>query len=233
MSKLVLLRHGESVWNAQNKFTGWIDVGLTEKGKKQAKQAGLLLKEKGFVFDIAFTSVLQRAIETLEIVLDKMGLLGIAVQKAWQLNERHYGALQGMNKKEAVKKFGLQQLMAWRRGYKAKPPALARVSLNKKEPKSESLEDVFLRVVPYWRKKIAPHLAQGNNVLVVAHGNSLRALVKFLDNLSDEEIEKVNIPLVIPLVYEFDKSMQVQHKYYLASPQKVARAAQAVQNEIR
>lgn len=204
--KLVLLRHGESLWNKENIFTGWTDIELSDFGREQAKKAGLLLKENGFVFDVAFTSVLKRAVETLDIVLKEMNLSGISIEKAWQLNERHYGALQGINKKMSVEKFGSEQVMIWRRGYKTKPPACAKASAG--EPNSESLEDVFLRVVPYWKEKIAPAILQKRNVLIVAHGNSLRALVKMLDNISDKDIEKLNIPTGVPIIYELDENLK-------------------------
>ena len=201
MYKLVLLRHGESLWNKENIFTGWTDIELSDFGREQAKKAGLLLKENGFVFDVAFTSVLKRSTETLEIVLKEMNLSGISIEKAWQLNERHYGALQGINKKMSVEKFGSEQVMIWRRGYKTKPP-------KDSEGKTESLEDVFLRVVPYWKEKIAPAILQKRNVLIVAHGNSLRALVKMLDNISDKDIEKLNIPTGVPIIYELDENLK-------------------------
>lgn len=196
MYKVVLLRHGESVWNKENIFTGWIDIGLSDFGREQAKKAGLLLKENGFVFDMAFTSVLKRASQTLEIILKEMDLFSIPVEKAWQLNERHYGALQGVNKETAIEKFGLNQIMIWRRGYKVGPPD------------GESLEDVFFRVVPYWKEKIAPAILQKKNVLIVAHGNSLRALVKMLDNISDKDIEKLNIPTAAPIIYELNENLK-------------------------
>lgn len=202
MHKLVLLRHGESIWNKENIFTGWVDIGLTDFGKEQAKKAGLLLKEKGFVFDMAFTSVLKRSTETLDIILQEMGIADILVEKAWELNERHYGALQGINRDTVIEKFGLEQFTIWRRGYKGRPPACAKATAG--EPASESLEDVFLRVVPYWQEKIAPAILQKKNVLIVAHGNSLRALIKMLENISDKDIEKLEVPTCLPIIYEFD-----------------------------
>lgn len=197
MYKLVLLRHGESLWNRDNIFTGWVDIGLSDIGRTQAKRAGFLLKENGFVFDMAFTSVLKRATQTLDIVLKEMGLLNVViVERSLCLNERHYGALQGVNKETAVEKFGLEQFTIWRRGYKGRPPA------------GESLEDVFLRVVPYWKEKIEPVILQQKSVLIVAHGNSLRALVKMLDNISDKDIEKLEIPIGVPIVYELDENLK-------------------------
>ncbi len=228
MYKLVLLRHGESIWNKENKFAGWTDIELSERGREQARNVGLILKEKGFTFNIAFTSVLKRAIETLEIMLETMGLSAIPVEKAWQLNERHYGALQGIGKKEAVEKFGLEQVMAWRRGYKTKPPALAG-----ENPPSESLEDVFLRVVPYWQEKIAPAIRQGKKILISAHGNSLRALVKMLDNISDKDIEKLNIPIGIPLVYELNSDLTPINHYYLGNQEQVESAIKSVAEELK
>jgi len=218
MYKLVLLRHGESVWNRDNIFAGWVDVELSDRGVEQAQEAGRVLREKGFVFDLAFTSVLQRAASTLEIVLKEMGLADVLiVENSWRLNERHYGALQGVNKKEAVGKFGAEQVMVWRRGYKIKPPKDA-------ENKTESLEDVFLRVLPYWQEKIAPAILAGKKVLIVAHGNSLRALAKLFDQLSDEAVEMLNIPTGIPLVYEFNDDLQPLKHYYLAEDIEVAKA---------
>ncbi|MDD4990391.1 MAG: 2,3-diphosphoglycerate-dependent phosphoglycerate mutase [Candidatus Pacebacteria bacterium] len=240
MYKVVLLRHGESIWNAQNKFTGWVDIELSEKGREQAKNVGLILKEKGFVFDIAFTSVLKRAIETLEITLEAMGLLSVPIEKAWQLNERHYGALQGVEREKAVEKFGLEQVMAWRRGYKTKPPHQNSVwcggkppALVGENPSSESLEDVFLRVAAYWKEKITPAILEGKNILIVAHGNSLRALVKMLDNISDKDIENLNIPIGIPLVYELNGGLTPTNHYYLADKNKVEEAIEAVKNEVK
>ncbi len=229
MHKLVLLRHGESIWNRDNIFTGWVDVELSERGKEQAEEAARILKEQGFVFDIAFASVLKRAVKTLEIVLETMGLSGIPFEKAWQLNERHYGSLQGVGKKDAVKRFGLEQVMAWRRGYKQRPPE----SSGKEPPFSESLEDVFLRVSVYWREKIVPTIQQGKTVLISAHGNSLRALVKWLDKISDQEIEKLNIPIGIPLVYELDDNLKPLKHYYLAKPEQLEKAVKAVEEETK
>ncbi|MFH0739482.1 MAG: 2,3-bisphosphoglycerate-dependent phosphoglycerate mutase [bacterium] len=197
MYKLVLLRHGESLWNKENVFTGWTDIELSDFGCLQAKKAGALLKEKGFIFDMAFTSVLKRATQTLEIVLKEMGLDSVVIiERSSCLNERHYGALQGINKKDVVEKFGLEQFIIWRRGYKVRPP------------NGESLEDVFLRVVPYFHEKIAPAVLEKKNVLIVAHGNSLRALIKMLDNISDKDIEKLEVPTGVPIIYELDKDLK-------------------------
>lgn len=229
MYKLVLLRHGESIWNAQNKFTGWVDVGLSDFGYGQAKKAGFLLKEHHFVFDAVFTSTLKRAIQTTDIVMRELGQSTDIVEKAWQLNERHYGLLQGMNKKEAVEKFGIEQVMAFRRSYKTKPPALE----NGKEPLTESLEDVFLRVVPFWQEKIAPLILQGKNILISAHGNSLRALIKMLDNISDQDIEKLNIPTGIPLIYELDENLKPMKYYYLGNEKEIEEAIGAVKNQAK
>jgi len=231
MRKIVLLRHGESIWNRDNIFTGWVDVGLSDRGERQAKEAARVLKERGFVFDMAFTSVLKRAVDTLRIVLREMGLENIQVEQSWRLNERHYGALQGVNKKEAVKTFGAEQTQKWRRGYSVRPPALNNPKEN--EPTSESLEDVFLRAMPYWQEKIAPAIRQGKNVLISAHGNSLRALVKRLDKVSDEEIEKLNIPVGIPLIYELDDDLKPIKHYYLASEEQVEAAVKAVKDETK
>ncbi|MCL5010954.1 MAG: 2,3-bisphosphoglycerate-dependent phosphoglycerate mutase [Patescibacteria group bacterium] len=229
MHKIVLLRHGESVWNKENRFAGWADVELTEKGIEQARKAGIVLKEQGFVFDAAFTSVLKRAVQTTRLVLQEMGLGNIAIEQSWRLNERHYGALQGVNRKEAVKEFGTEQVQIWRRSYNVRPPAA--VEQKENEPACESLEDVFSRVVPYWQEKISPAIRQGKNVLISAHGNSLRALVKMLDEISDEEIEKLNIPVCIPLVYELSGGLRPQQHYYLFDESEVKKAIEAVEKE--
>ena len=230
--KLVLLRHGESLWNKENIFTGWVDIELSDFGRTQAKEAGLLLKENGFVFDTALTSVLKRASETLEIVLKEMGLYDIVIiESSVCLNERHYGLLQGMNKKEAVEKFGLEQVMIWRRGYKTKPPACAKVKAG--EPNTESLEDVFLRVAPYWQEKIASLIVLGKNIIISAHGNSLRALIKKLDNISDKDIESLNIPVGIPLIYELDEKLEPIKHYYLGDKNKAEEAVNEVANQLK
>jgi len=220
MKKVVLVRHGQSTWNEKNLFTGWTDVGLTEKGMWEAKEAGLLLRSEGYTFDVAYTSVLNRAIKTLWIVLENMDLMWIPVYRIWRLNERHYGALQGLNKAETAEKFGTEQVRIWRRSYDTPPPPLEPTderfpakdprygSLDPEEvPKSESLKDTVERVLPYWKNVIVPAVQSGQRVVVSAHGNSLRALVKHLDNVSDEEIVKLNIPTGIPLVYEFGDDM--------------------------
>jgi len=229
--KIVLLRHGESLWNAQNKFTGWIDVELSELGLQQAKKAGELLKENKFSFDVVFASALKRSIQTAEIVLQETGNAKTLIEKNWQLNERHYGLLQGMDKQEAVEKFGIEQVMAFRRSYKTRPPAL-----DKQEesiPLTESLEDVYLRVQPFWLEKIAPLVLQGKSVLVSAHGNSLRALIKMLDCVSDQEIEKLNIPTGVPLVYVLDENLKPITHYYLGNEQDIEKAIGAVKNQIK
>jgi 2,3-bisphosphoglycerate-dependent phosphoglycerate mutase len=241
MHKVVLLRHGESEWNRENRFTGWKDVDLSEKGRAEAREAGRLLKDAGFAFDLAFTSVLTRAIKTLGIALDEMGQLWIPVIKHWRLNERHYGALQGLNKAETAAKHGDAQTHLWRRSYDIPPPPLALdderhpahdpryASLRPEErPATESLKDTVARFLPYWNGTIAPAIKQGQRVLIVAHGNSLRALVKHLDGISDEAIAGLNIPTGIPLVYELDDALSPVRHYYLGDEGAAARAAEAV-----
>jgi 2,3-bisphosphoglycerate-dependent phosphoglycerate mutase len=241
MFKLVLLRHGESVWNMENRFTGWTDVDLSEKGYAEAKHAAVLLQEAGFTFDVAFTSVLKRAIRTLWITLDGLDLMWLPVINNWRLNERHYGALQGLNKAETAAKFGDEQVLVWRRSYDTPPPAL-----DKSDPRwpghdrryaglaagdlpcTESLKDTVARFLPCWHEQIAPAVKSGRRVIVAAHGNSLRALVKYLDNLSEEEIVKLNIPTGVPLVYEFDGALKPLRHYYLGDPAAVAKAMEAV-----
>ena len=227
MHKLVLLRHGESVWNKEKIFTGWTDVGLSEKGIEEAKQAGRILKKKGYKFDLAYTSVLKRAIDTLKLTLDEMGLK-VPVKKSWRLNERHYGALQGFSKTEMAEKVGKEQVFTWRRSYDARPPALEKTDrrypgkdplykdVDKKDiPACESLKDTVARVLPYWEEEILPSIKSGKRVIVSAHGNSLRALVKHIDNISDDDIPKLEIPTGIPLVYEFDEDIRPIRHYYL------------------
>lgn len=244
MYKLVLLRHGESIWNKENRFTGWTDVNLTEKGIKEAIEAGKLLKKEGLTFDIAFTSVLRKATETLDFVLKEMGLTNIPVKKSWRLNERHYGALQGLNKSETAKKYGEEQVFLWRRSYDARPPALRETdarypgndplykNLKKEEiPLTESLRDTEMRLLPYWEQEIAPTIKKGKRVLIVAHGNSLRALVRYLDNISPQKIPQLNIPTGIPLVYELDKNLKPQKHYYLGKPEGVKRAVEKIIKE--
>jgi 2,3-bisphosphoglycerate-dependent phosphoglycerate mutase len=241
MKNLVLLRHGESAWNKENRFTGWTDVNLTGKGIEEARAAGRLLKAEGFDFDFTFTSVLTRAIRTLNLALEEMDRLWLAVEKDWRLNERHYGALQGLNKAETAAKFGEEQVLVWRRSYEIPPPALEAgderdasrdrryAGLKPAEiPRTECLKDTVARVVPYWNERIKPRVARGERVLVAAHGNSLRALIKYFDDMSDEAIVKENVPTAIPLVYEFDDAMKPRGRRYLGDPEAVAKAMHAV-----
>jgi 2,3-bisphosphoglycerate-dependent phosphoglycerate mutase len=242
---LVLLRHGESTWNQENRFTGWVDVGLTERGAQEALKAARALAEKGYAFDIAYTSVLKRAIKTLWIVLEEMDLMWIPVHRSWRLNERHYGALQGLNKTETADQFGVEQVMIWRRSYDIPPPPLSKdderyaakdqryASLNPEEiPLTESLKDVVARFLPYWHGVIAPAIRDGKRVLIVAHGNSLRALVKFLDEISDEKIVELNIPTGIPLVYELDDDLTPIRRFYLGDQARVERAIREVAGQM-
>lgn len=244
MHKLVLIRHGESQWNLDNRFTGWTDVDLTETGREQARQAGEVLKKEEFAFDLAFTSVLKRAIRTLWIVLDEMDRMWIPVHRSWKLNERHYGSLQGLNKAETAEKFGEDQVLIWRRSYDIPPPALEEdddrfpgsdpryADIPKEElPLTECLKDTVDRMVPYWEETIAPEVAAGKQVVVAAHGNSLRALVKHLDGISDEDILKLNIPTGMPLVYELDSQLKPIKNYYLGDEEAVAKAMEAVANQ--
>jgi 2,3-bisphosphoglycerate-dependent phosphoglycerate mutase len=239
--KLVLLRHGESVWNLENRFTGWTDVGLSERGVTEAHTAGQLLRDKKYIFDVAYTSVLKRAIETLWIVMQEMDLEWIPVINAWQLNERHYGALQGLNKAETAKEYGEAQVKIWRRSYATPPPALEwddprhphfdprYAGLTKEQlPSTESLKITLERVLPYWHDTLVPAIKSGKRVLIAAHGNSLRAMVKYLDNISDDEIPGLNIPTGIPLVYELDADLKPLKHYYLADEETVRKAAEAV-----
>jgi 2,3-bisphosphoglycerate-dependent phosphoglycerate mutase len=239
--KLVLLRHGQSDWNLENRFTGWTDVGLSEQGVAEAHTAGQLLRDDKYSFDLAYTSVLKRAIQTLWIVLEEMSLEWIPVSNAWQLNERHYGALQGLNKAETAKEYGEAQVKLWRRSYDVPPPALewndprhphfeARyASLRKTElPATESLKITLERVIPFWHSSIVPVIMSGKSLMIAAHGNSLRAMVKYLDNISDEEIPELNIPTGIPLVYELDADLKSVTHYYLADEETVRKAAEAV-----
>lgn len=244
MKKLVLLRHGESVWNKENRFTGWTDVDLSERGMSEASKAGEALKKEGFVFDIAYTSVLKRAIRTLWITLDVMDLMWIPVYNSWRLNERHYGALQGLNKAETAAKYGDKQVLVWRRSYDVPPPALEKndprcpgndpryKALKPKElPLTECLKDTVARFLPYWHETIAPSVKNGSRVIIAAHGNSLRALVKYLDNVSDEEIVGLNIPTGLPLVYELDDNLRPIKHYYLGDPEEVRKAMEEVANQ--
>ena len=244
MKKLVLLRHGESAWNKENRFTGWTDVDLSEKGREEAAQGADLLKKEGYVFDVAFTSVLKRAIRTLWILLDRMDLMWIPVFRDWRLNERHYGALQGLNKSEMAVKFGEAQVKIWRRSYDIQPPALERSDprypghdprykgLSEKElPLTECLKDTVARFLPCWHDCIAPDIRAGKRVLIAAHGNSLRALVKYLHNLSEEVVVGLNIPTGIPLVYELDGNLKKLKSYYLASDEELESATRAVADQ--
>ena len=241
MYKVVLLRHGESTWNKENRFTGWTDVDLSEKGFVEAKKSGEVLKKEGYTFDIAFTSVLKRAIRTLWITLDELDLMWIPVIRNWRLNERHYGALQGLNKAETAKKYGDDQVKIWRRSYDTQPPALEKSDerypghdprysdlTDAELPLTECLKDTVARFMPYWEETIAPTIKSGKKVLIAAHGNSLRALVKYLDNVSEEEIVGLNIPTGIPLVYELDDDLKPIKHYYLGDPDEIAKAAAAV-----
>ena len=239
--KLVLLRHGQSVWNLSNQFTGWTDVELTEKGVKEAQQASVLLREAGFEFDIAYTSVLKRAVKTLWLVLEGMDLVWIPVSRRWKLNERHYGALQGLDKAETTKQHGPEQVHIWRRSYDIPPPVLTtddpRHPIHERKyakldaqdlPATECLKDTLERVMPVWETEIAPDIRSGQSVIIVAHGNSLRALVKMLSNISDEEITQFNIPTGIPMVYELDHELKALNRYYLGDADAAEKAAAAV-----
>ena len=241
MTKLVLLRHGESDWNRENRFTGWTDVDLSKKGRQEAQEAGVVLRAEGYTFDQAYTSVLKRAIRTLWMVLDEMDLMWIPVERSWRLNERHYGALQGLNKAETATKFGEEQVKIWRRSYAIPPPALEATderypgrdpryrNLSAEElPLTECLKDTVARFLPYWHETISPAIRQGRKVLIAAHGNSLRALVKYLDDISEQDIVELNIPTGMPLVYELDADLKPLNRYYLGDPEKVKLAMEAV-----
>ena len=231
MMNLVLLRHGESIWNKENKFTGWVDIDLSKKGKNEAKRSAKLLKEKGYTFDVAYTSYLKRAIRTLWIVLDEMDLMWIPVYNSWRLNERHYGGLQGLNKAEMGKEYGEEQVHIWRRSYDIRPPALKKKNTDRRYdfaiPKCESLKDTVKRVIPYW-KTIAKEIKHGKKVIIAAHGNSLRALVKYLDNIPDKDIPNLNIPTGIPLVYELNNNLKPIRHYYLGDKKALELAICAV-----
>ncbi|MDP3920689.1 MAG: 2,3-diphosphoglycerate-dependent phosphoglycerate mutase [Candidatus Omnitrophota bacterium] len=244
MHKLVLLRHGESLWNKENLFTGWTDVDLSEKGVAEAKEAGQVLRKEGYVFDIAYTSVLKRAIRTLWLMLTEMDLMWIPVIRDWRLNERHYGALQGFNKAETAEKYGEEQVKVWRRSYDIPPPILE--GDDKRNPKNdpryknlseeqlpltECLKDTVERFMPAWHDEIAPAIKAGKRVIIAAHGNSLRALVKYLDNVPEDEIVELNIPTGMPLVYELDDALKPIKHYYLGDPEKVKKAMDAVANQ--
>jgi 2,3-bisphosphoglycerate-dependent phosphoglycerate mutase len=244
VTKLVIVRHGESTWNKENRFTGWTDVDLSEKGRQEAREGGQVLRAGGYTFDVAYTSVLKRAIRTLWTVLDEMDLMWIPVHRSWRLNERHYGALQGLNKAETAEKYGEGQVKIWRRSYDVPPPVLtpddARYpghdprykGLSKEElPLTECLKDTVARFLPLWHETIAPAIQSGQKVLIAAHGNSLRALVKYLDKVSEEEIVELNIPTGMPLVYELDDQLKPLNRYYLGDPEKVKAAMDAVANQ--
>lgn len=246
MHKLVLVRHGQSIWNLENRFTGWTDVDLTEQGVAEAKRAARLLLEQGISFDVCHTSFLKRAIRTLWLILDHMDLMWLPVQRTWRLNERHYGALQGLDKAETSKKYGEDQVFQWRRSYDIPPPELElsdeRYPGNEKRysslsegelPRCESLELTINRTMPYWVDSIAPDLKAGKTVLVVAHGNSLRGLVKFLDGMDKEEVTRLNIPTGVPLVYELDDELKPLSSGYLGDPDEVRRMAEAVANQAK
>ncbi len=241
MKRVVLLRHGESAWNKENRFTGWTDVDLSEKGLAEAHEAGQVLKREGYVFDVAYTSVLKRAIRTLWTVLDELDLMWIPVHNNWRLNERHYGALQGLNKSETAEKFGEAQVKIWRRSYDTPPPVLEKTdprypgsdpryqNLTEQElPLTECLKDTVARFLPYWHDTIAPAIRSGQRVIIAAHGNSLRALVMYLDNMSEKDIVELNIPTGLPLVYELDDDLKPIKHYYLGDPEKVKAAMAAV-----
>ena len=246
MYKLVLVRHGQSTWNLENRFTGWTDVGLTDLGREEAHEAGKLLRDGGYVFDVAYTSVLRRAIQTLWVILEEMNLEWIPVNNAWQLNERHYGALQGLNKAETAEKFGAAQVKIWRRSYDVPPPELAldderhpRFDLRyaslapEQLPATESLKITLERVLPYWHSTLTPVIKSGKRVIVAAHGNSIRALVKYLDDISETEITELNIPTGLPLVYELDEELKPIKHYYLGDPEEAAKKAAAVANQAK
>ena len=246
MYKLVLVRHGQSTWNLENRFTGWTDVGLTDLGRQEAQEAGKLLREGGYIFDVAYTSVLRRAIQTLWSILQEMNLEWIPVAKAWQLNERHYGSLQGLNKAEMAEKFGEAQVKIWRRSYDVPPPPLEwdderhphfdprYASLAPEQlPATESLKITLERVLPYWHSTLTPVIKSGKRVIIAAHGNSIRALVKYLDDISEAEITELNIPTGLPLVYELDEELKPIKHYYLGDPEEAARKAAAVANQAK
>ena len=246
MKTLVLLRHGESDWNRENRFTGWTDVDLSEKGVQEGIAAGKQMKQDGYVFDVVFTSVLKRAIKTMNLALEQMDLLWLPVHKSWRLNERHYGALQGLNKAETAEQHGMEQTNIWRRSYDIPPPPLTPddelypghdpryASLSSEElPLTECLKDTVERFLPYWHETIAPVVKSGQRVLIAAHGNSLRALVKYLDNVSDDEIVGLNIPTGIPLVYELDDDLKPIRHFYLGDPEAIKKATEAVAGQLQ
>lgn len=244
MIKLVLVRHGESLWNKENRFTGWTDIDLSEKGMQEALNAGKILKEEGYTFDVAYTSVLKRAIRTLWIILDEMDMMWLTVFRTWRLNEKHYGELQGLNKREMAEKYGEEQVHLWRRSYDVRPPALKpedpRFSGNHLcykhvdkhlIPLTESLKDTVARFIPLWNEVLTPALKSDKKILIAAHGNSLRAVVKLLDNISDDDINQLNIPTGVPLVYELDDNLKPIKHYYLGDPDEIAKAINAVASQ--
>lgn len=244
MHKLVLVRHGQSTWNLENRFTGWTDVDLSDLGREEARSAGQVLRQEGYEFDVVYTSVLKRAIRTMQIVMDELDQMWVPVIREWRLNERHYGALQGLNKSETARLHGEEQVKIWRRSYSVPPPPLTEdderypgrdrryAGLTKEElPLTESLKETVARVVPYWEGTIAPDIKAGKRVIIVAHGNSLRALVKYLDGMTEEAILALNIPTGIPLVYELDDDLKPIQHYYLGDPEAIAKAAEAVANQ--
>ncbi len=244
MHKLVLIRHGQSEWNKTNQFTGWTDVDLTEQGRAEAKKAGQLLKAEGFQFDIAYTSLLKRAIRTLDIVLDEMDIMWLPVRKSWRLNERHYGDLQGLDKKQMAEKVGEEQVLIWRRSYDVPPPPLAHDDPRNTEndpryagfdggefPLTECLKDTVERFLPYWESELAPAIRDGKRLIIAAHGNSLRALVMYLDKIPEDEIVHLNIPTGVPLVYELDNDLKPIKHYYLGDPEEIKKLEEAVANQ--
>ncbi|MEI8202056.1 MAG: 2,3-diphosphoglycerate-dependent phosphoglycerate mutase [Bacteroidota bacterium] len=245
MYKIVLIRHGESQWNKENRFTGWTDVDLSDKGRQEAKEAGILLKKEGFFFKVAYTSYLKRAIHTLNFILEEMDLMWIPVLKTWRLNEKHYGILQGLNKTEMVEKHGEQQVLLWRRSYDVPPPPLAaddptnpkndvkysNITEAGAQPATESLKDTVNRIVPYWEEEMVPNLKKNKQVLVAAHGNSLRGIIKHIKNINDTDIISLNLPTGVPYVFEFDENMQLQADYFLGDPEVIKKLMDAVANQ--
>lgn len=244
MKKIVLLRHGESIWNQENRFTGWTDVDLTEKGVAEACRAGDLLKKEGFLFDKAYTSYLKRAVKTLNVVLDRMDLDWIPVAKNWRLNEKHYGALQGLNKSETAREYGEEQVLIWRRSYDIAPPPLGeddprnpRFDIRYREvpasdlPRTESLKDTVERILPYWKDTIFPSLEKAGQLLIAAHGNSLRGIIKYLKHISDEAIVHLNLPTAVPYVFEFDDRLNLVKDYFLGDPDEIKKLMDAVANQ--
>lgn len=244
MKRIVLLRHGESRWNRENKFTGWTDVDLTGKGVEEAVEAGKMMREKGFQFDKAYTSYLKRAVKTLNFALDQMNQDWIPVEKCWRLNEKHYGALQGLNKNETAAQYGEEQVLIWRRSYDIPAPALSpedprnpRFDIRYKDvppaelPETESLKDTIERILPYWKKEIFPSLKDNDQILVVAHGNSLRGIIKYLKGISDEAIVGLNLPTAVPYVFDFDQDLNLINDYFLGDPEKIKKLMEAVANQ--